>query len=450
MVLKYYNLQEQPFGIVPDPKFLLMSRTHREALASLTYGLCEERGFMALAAPPGMGKTTLLFRLLATLRERARTVFLFHTQCNSEDFCRYLVRDLGLEPGPDRASIHEQLNEALLCEAFRGRGFVLVVDEAQNLQPSVLETIRLLSDFETPGRKLMQIILSGQLGLLETLMRPDMEQLKQRISIVTSLQPFGAEEVRAYIEHRLKVAGYQGGPLFTEGAIRQIAEGSEGIPRNINNICFHALSLGYATKKSRIGPEVIQEVLADRELETLLQNSSLRKPLSRTVADPVLPSPSFPAKHLGFLTVFRKKLVLAGIAIVTALAVAAFGRGWVATANPARERTVANVGSGVPRIQNIAGGTQLSAAAPSSDSATPSGSKTIVVAPGQTLGGISIRYLGEYSPATLAKLQTLNPTLTSPDRILAGLELRLPADAVGVDEAEVAVPQNSPRQRSTQ
>ncbi len=275
MVLNYYNLRRQPFGVVPDPRFLLMTATHREALASLTYGLHEERGFMALVAPPGMGKTTLLFHLLAYLRGRARTAFLFQTQCEPMDFFRYLVRDLGITPGPDLASIHEQLNEVLLNEAREGRKFVLIVDEAQGLPLSVLETIRLLSDFESPDRKLMQIIIAGQMGLIETLVRDDMEQLRQRISIVASLKPLDEEETADYIGYRLKVAGHQGASLFTEEAIQMIARSSEGIPRNINNICFNALSIGFALETKRIGREVINEVLTDRRIESLLPQPAI-------------------------------------------------------------------------------------------------------------------------------------------------------------------------------
>jgi general secretion pathway protein A len=273
MVLNYYGLAQQPFGVVPDPRFLMMTQTHREALASLTYGLHEERGFLALTAPPGMGKTTLLFHLLERLRGRARTAFIFQTQCDPLNFFRYLIRELGMAPGPDMASMHDQLNQALLSEARNGRSLVLVVDEAQNLDASVLESIRLLSNFESPSRKLMQIIVAGQPGLVETLVRADMEQLRQRISIFASLKPFNQEETSDYIVYRLKIAGHQGPPLFTDDALAMIAQHSDGIPRNVNSMCFSALSLGVALKKYRICREIIEEVVADRAIESLLPDS---------------------------------------------------------------------------------------------------------------------------------------------------------------------------------
>jgi general secretion pathway protein A len=156
MFLDFYGLREQPFGVTPDPRFLYLSPTHREALASMFYGIDAERGFVALIAKPGMGKTTLLFHLLQQFRPRARTAFVFQTQCTSREFMRFLLLELGCEvgEGQDLVTMHEQFNRCLLEEARAERRFIVVVDEAQNLDPSVLETIRLLSDFETPQAKL--------------------------------------------------------------------------------------------------------------------------------------------------------------------------------------------------------------------------------------------------------------------------------------------------------
>src|SRR5579871_5178138 len=190
MFLKYYNLMEQPFGVTPDPRFLYLNHMYREALASLWYGVKERRGFMLLVAPPGMGKTTLLFQLLQRLRsQRARTAFLFQTCCASRDLIQYLLHELGILPLPDLASMHQQLNDVLVREARLGNQFVFVIDEAQNLSPAVLESVRLLSDFEIPQGKLLQIILAGQSPLLATLRRPEMVQLSQRIAITTCLDP---------------------------------------------------------------------------------------------------------------------------------------------------------------------------------------------------------------------------------------------------------------------
>jgi general secretion pathway protein A len=270
MFLAYYNLLEQPFGVTPDMRFLYLNHMYREALASLWYGVREGRGFMGLIADPGMGKTTLLFQLLQRLRRAsARTVFMFQTCCDSADLIRYLLHDLGIAPASDLASMHHQLNDALVREARAGKQFVLVIDEAQNLSEPVLESIRLLSDFETSQGKLLQIVLAGQRQLIGTLMKPEMLQLTQRISAANFLDPLDAEGVTQYISHRLGVAGYQGRSLFTTEALRLVAEESGGIPRNINNICFNALSTAFALGQKRIDRTIIEEVAADQSLRSL-------------------------------------------------------------------------------------------------------------------------------------------------------------------------------------
>ena len=270
MFLEYYNLREQPFGVSPDTRFLYLNHMYREALASLWYGLKAERGFMALVAEPGMGKTTLLFQLLQRLRPTsARTVFLFQTCCDSTDLIRYLLQDLGICPAQDLASMHYQLNEALLREARAGRQFVFVIDEAQNLTDPVLESIRLLSDFESSRGKLLQIILAGQTQLIQTLMKTEMLQLTQRISVTQFLDPLNEAEVMQYVRLRLGVGGYEGKPLFTSDALQAVAAESGGIPRNINNICFGAMSAAFALGVKRIGVEIIEEVASEQNLKSL-------------------------------------------------------------------------------------------------------------------------------------------------------------------------------------
>jgi general secretion pathway protein A len=270
MFLEYYGLREQPFGFTPDPRFLYFGATHREALASLSYAIESGCGFLALIAPPGMGKTTLIFHLLHYLRSSAQTVFLFQTQCGSRELLRQLLNDLGIDSGEqDMAAMHESLNSVLISNARKGRRVVLVIDEAQNLKDSVLETVRLLSDFETPQAKLLQIVLSGQPQLADKLAQPNLTQLRQRISVFSRLQPFTRVETMVYLEYRLCRAGYSGPPLFSFDAVELIATNSKGIPRNINNLCFNALTLGFAKRQKQIDAATVSEVLADLELEVL-------------------------------------------------------------------------------------------------------------------------------------------------------------------------------------
>src|SRR5271154_119232 len=271
MFLEYYGLIEQPFGVTPDPRFLHMGAKHREALASLVYGTDTNRGFLALIAQPGMGKTSLLYQYLEGLRNKARTAFIFQTDCDTRDLLRQILGDLGLDhAGKTLPAMQAMLNALLTEEMKAGRRFILIIDEAQNLEERVLESVRLLSNFETPWMKLMQIGIAGQPQLAERLTRPSMAQLRQRISSVIRLEPFTAQEINAYIDHRLWAAGYSGAPLFTVGARLGIARYSRGIPRNINTLCFNAMSVAYGMGAKQVDAKMVQEAAADVEMESLL------------------------------------------------------------------------------------------------------------------------------------------------------------------------------------
>ena len=260
-LLAFYGLQQQAFDVTPDPAYLFPSPLHREALSALSLGIENLRGFLALIAEPGMGKTTLLNKLIEELRDSARVVFLFQTQCSSEELLRYLLSELEVEyEGMDIVAMHRALSQASFEEMLQGRRFVLIVDEAQNLDDSVLEAIRLLSDYETTHSKLIQIVLAGQPQLVKTLMQPNLAQLRQRIAVLANLQPLNVTETAEYIEHRLRTAGRdEGNPLFTPNALVLIAESSGGVPRTINNICFSAMLAGYMQRKEVIDAEIVKK-----------------------------------------------------------------------------------------------------------------------------------------------------------------------------------------------
>ena len=268
MLLQCFGFNKDPFGSTPDPRCLYHSKTHREALASLKYGFYSNRGFTALIAPPGMGKTTLLNCFLDDIRGSARTVFLFNvdSECKPWELLGFILRDIGIIPKQSNAEMHDQLNEAVAAEARIGRILTIVIDEAQNLSDAALEKIRMLTNFETPTDKLIQIVLAGQPQLSDRLMQPSLTPLRQRISTICRLEPLSAEETRAYIGHHLELAGYKGGALFTSDALKLIEEASQGIPRIINNVCFNALSLCRALKKSQVDVSVVAEVITDQQL----------------------------------------------------------------------------------------------------------------------------------------------------------------------------------------
>jgi type II secretory pathway predicted ATPase ExeA len=268
MLSRYYGFREDPFGANPDPRCLYQSSTHCEALASLKYAYSSNRGFITLIASPGMGKTTLLFRFLEEIRHSARTAFIFDIdpQCEPREIVSFILRDLGIVPGRDHAEMHEQLRHAVLTEAKAGRRFVVVIDEAQNLSDAALEVVRLLSNFETSRAKLMQVVLAGQPQLADTLMKPSLLQLRQRISTFCRIERLSVEQTKAYIDHRLNFVGYDGPPLFTAEAVSRLTEASHGIPRNVNNLCFNALSLCCAMNRKQVDGAMVNEVIADQQL----------------------------------------------------------------------------------------------------------------------------------------------------------------------------------------
>jgi AAA domain-containing protein len=197
---------------------------------------------------------------------------LFQTDCDSTELMRYLLAELDLNgKGMDLPEMRAVLSQVLLGEMKAGRRFVLVIDEAQNLDEKVLESVRLLSNFETPWMKLMHIVLAGQPQLADKLAKPSMTQLLQRVSFAIRIEPFSRGEIDLYINHRLWVAGYKGLPLFSVGARTLIAERSGGIPRTVNNMCFCAMSYACALKRKTIDRDAMSEVLADLNPDSTIE-----------------------------------------------------------------------------------------------------------------------------------------------------------------------------------
>jgi len=268
MFFNFYGLRENPFGVVADKRFLYLSPTHNNALNALYHGLSNGQELLALVAPPGMGKTTVVRRLAAQLE--VRVVFLSLTNSGTRELIACLLASLGVDATDrDLLWMHERLNEALRNEAKSAHRFVLIIDEAQNLTSSTLEALRLLSNYETPSDKLIQIVLVGQPSLADALERPEHVQLRQRLSVVARLEPLPAEEVTKYIDLRLRVAGYAGGSLFTSGACRVIANYSCGIPRRINSICFNAMSIAHAAEKRQIDTRIARKAVGALDLGRL-------------------------------------------------------------------------------------------------------------------------------------------------------------------------------------
>jgi type II secretory pathway predicted ATPase ExeA len=438
--LDYYKLDEQPFGVTPNPRYLYLSSTHREAMASVWHGVMENRGFTSMVAHPGMGKTTLLFQLLQNAPASLKTVFLFQTQCSPRDLLRNLLADLGVSTdGQDLARMQTQLNEVLLQETGAGRRVVVIVDEAQNLDESVLEVLRVLSNFEKSDEKLMHVVLAGQPELAKKLASPNMVQLRQRVSIVVRLAPFKASDTRAYIEHRLRIAGYSASrPLFSDRACDLIAVHSQGVPRNINNICFNAMSLACALQKKVIGPEIVREVLQDLDLESLTKQPYCPDGAVRSI-DRAAPNPSGPA--VGWLrgALLRAGLVGAASTLFLSILSAACnvgepsGSAGLASAQtpivaPALNNSDLSGSSSVAEDPAPGtrpnGGTELSASSQSTSERDQF--LSVQIGPRETLYGICLRHFGRYDKKMLQEIESLNAGLGDPKRIRAGRTVRLP------------------------
>jgi general secretion pathway protein A len=292
MFLQHYSLREQPFGVTPDPRFFYPSASHREALASLIYALESRLGFAALIAEPGMGKTTVLRTVVAEFREKADFAFLFDVHPACTDLLPAILADFELPMGSDPLERSAQLKRMLVTSASAGRLVFVLVDEAQNLTAQALESLRLLSNFETDSTKLLQIVVAGQPRLRELLSSPELRQLRQRIPMGLWIAPLSTSETASYIQHRLHVAGYTGAPFFTDDAVALIASQSRGVPREINALCFNALSLGYALRKRIIDSRLMEEVLCDMDWNR--HGESEKKPPAGAAFAAVAPTISVP------------------------------------------------------------------------------------------------------------------------------------------------------------
>ena len=266
MYYDYYGFSEEPFSITPDPNFLYMSPGHEEVLTSIVYGIQGRRGIMAVIGEVGIGKTTLLNTALDWLSAKTKVAYVINFDVNFDDLLRMAITKLGLATSEQTLSKIEalqRLNDFALKQLSEGGSIALIVDEAQNLNQSSMENLRLLSNMETAKHKLIQIVLSGQPELEKKLARPELRQLTERISIRRYIKPLKETEAYEYIQHRLDVAEYNGPPLFQPEAQHLIWKISQGIPRKINILCDNALLIGYMNKDEKIGPELVQKAVSD-------------------------------------------------------------------------------------------------------------------------------------------------------------------------------------------
>lgn len=270
MYLEYYGLKEHPFYVTPDPRFMYWTTQHREALDHLLYGIHQRKGFIELTGEIGTGKTTLIRACLNQLGGDIETALILNPSLTETQLLRAMANDFGLEvAGRDRLACVEALNKFLLERNRAGRNVVLFIDEAQDLSPSVMEQVRLLSNLETDRSKLIQIVLCGQPELKARLERPDLRQLRQRITVRFRIGPLIEQDAFAYVRHRLAVAaGGEARVGFDDAALSLLYNHSGGSPRVMNALADNALLAGYVDQRMTINDACVRRAIRQLEGET--------------------------------------------------------------------------------------------------------------------------------------------------------------------------------------
>ncbi len=422
MVLEHFGLRDQPFGTTPDPRYSFESQTHREALASVLYAVETGRGFVALIGVPGMGKTTLLLQTLSHIRNNYTTVLPLQAIRTPLDLLRAVLVGLGAQDTQGGFfDLQTRISDLLRSQANDNKRVVIVLDEAQTLDRALLEYTRMLSNLGAAQGTPIQIILSGQPQLARHLSTPGLLQLRQRVSIIAQLQPLSRDEVAQYIEHRIRVAGRDApGPLFTSAALDLIASHSQGIPRNINNLCFNALSVACALKQKTIDAGVVREVITDLDLDTLT---------ALPHGSGTAPAPALEAK----VATARRRVGIRAFETVAACLVMFALSGASIDDNP-RAAVLASGARSEPSVLPPAlspqpQAQQAEAVKPSPTAETPgplARPGRIVVQPGSSFFSICMATYGSCTARQMAELKLLNPRLRNPNHLRYGTVLRLP------------------------
>lgn len=268
MYKEFFGLRANPFNVNPDPRYLFLTRHTEEALACLTYGIQSRKGFVLLTGEVGTGKTTLINKLLEWLRaQQVPTAFIFNSRMNVPQFLDYMMADFGIPCDTrSKSQILMRLYNWLLERYRAGETAVLIVDEAQNLADEVLEEIRMMTNLETFTEKLLQIVLVGQTELETKLKQANLRQLRQRLTLRAKTHPLTAEETKAYIQQRLRIAGSNGQQIFDQDSLAGIYRYSTGIPRVVNLICEHCLVSAFVDQQKVVTVNIVEAVARDFDL----------------------------------------------------------------------------------------------------------------------------------------------------------------------------------------
>jgi general secretion pathway protein A len=265
MYQDFYHLRKEPFHITPNPEFLFLSPSHKQALGSIVYGVRNRKGFIVITGEVGVGKTTILRSYLeGVAKQRTKVIYIFNTHVSFKNLLKTIYKELGLDPkSGDIVEMLNDLYQILMDEYKQGNTVLLIADEAQNMPIETLENLRMLSNLETSNDKLLQIVLIGQYEFEEILNLHELRQLKQRIVLRSTIVPLTQKESMAYIKHRLGKAAMNGSQVFTKGAVKRIVKEARGIPRILNILCDNALITGFGYKKRPVNAKIVKEVITD-------------------------------------------------------------------------------------------------------------------------------------------------------------------------------------------
>jgi general secretion pathway protein A len=289
MYESFFGLTERPFDLTPNPRYLVLTESHREVLMNLEYGIASRKGMTLLIGEAGSGKTTVIRSAIERQPERVHAVHLHNPTLTREEFVEMLASHFKLSPraAASKATMLIELEALLRRRRENGESSVLIVDEAQSLPKELLEEIRLLANIETDDEKLLSVIIAGQPELGDRLNEPSLRQFKQRIALRCELRPLSAAETAAYIAGRIRAAGGVGAMVFTREAVALIHEYSRGIPRTISVVADNALLGGFAAGQHPVGSAIVREISRDFDL-----SGGGKRPTEKVTAGPMLPAPA--------------------------------------------------------------------------------------------------------------------------------------------------------------
>lgn len=407
MYLNHYNLKKEPFNITPDPEFLFLSSSHKEAIAAIVYGVEKRKGFIEIVGEVGVGKTTILRSYLHKVnRDKVKPIYLFNPDITFTELLSVIGRELSIEIAANDASTLNRIHEKLIHEYKNGRNIVLIIDEAQNMPASVLENIRILSNLETSKDKLIQIVFSAQPEFEQILNRNELRQLRQRIAVKSVIRPLTRDESLAYIRHRLSMSAPGVDSIFSEPAMKRIASHSKGIPRTINILCDNSLISSYGYKQKNVNDRVVKEIISDFSV-------------------------TFEKARNWRLAVLVSLLVIVCLTAITAyLANDVSGSGAVTAPNQVYSqirdnRLTESAASAVPEtIKESISGTQGSEGKPPTHGQIEHSVR--IVQKGDTLAGVILARYGTVDKNIINSVKRSNPGITDLNRIIEGERIYLP------------------------